>query len=121
MLIMRVASVGSPYTSTPQALCGESTPPKSLRYSMSEPYHSLAAITAPPMSVPNPPRPLVRLSTTRSAPRRKGFWQKGVANVLSTITSTRSFSSRPALTLSATRRMAAMSINSSVGLIGVSK
>ena len=37
---MRVASVGNPYTSTPQALRGESTPPKSLRNSMIRLYHS---------------------------------------------------------------------------------
>src|SRR3972149_1577167 len=61
-------------------------------------------MTAPPMSVPKPPMFLVRLWATRSAPRVSGRWQKGVAKVLSTMMSSRSFSWRGLLRGSTSRR-----------------
>ena len=79
------ASVGSPWTNTGHALFAERTPPKSFRNSMSMSLLHFGPITTPPMSVPKPPIPFVSEWTTKSIPRASGRWQKGVANVLSTM------------------------------------
>ena len=69
-------------------------------------------IRAPPITVPWPLMNLVVLWTTTSAPRERGLWRIGVANVLSTTTL--------APCECAISEVLAMSITDIVGLAGVS-
>ncbi|MOA24863.1 hypothetical protein D3C78_1455610 [compost metagenome] len=69
--------------------------------------------TMPPMASAWPPRNLVALCSTRSAPSASGFWFTGVAKVLSITTSA------PAACPAAARRR--MSCTFSSGLVGDSR
>ena len=70
-----------------------------------------ATTTAPPIASEWPPRYFVVECTTAPAPHSSGRWWTGVANVLSTATSTPS----PTASITAT-----MSTTLSVGFVGVS-
>src|SRR6516165_8100766 len=105
----RMGSVARPRCSRYPA-SGCRMPPVVARTRRSAAAQLAFAATTPPTASPCPPRYLVALCSTRSAPQRAGFCRMGVAKVLSTTTG------RP----SAAPATAATSTRSRVGFAGVS-